>query len=187
MSARHSRVRSTQPLSRRQRRVRTIVAILLLIAIVVELKLYVVPTSNKPRHADAVVVLGGHAYQTRIHEGNAIARRFGGAVLVVSTPAGQVCEAKPAGALAIICFRPDPSTTQGEAREAAKLATQYGWQSIIVVATGDQIWRARLRFQRCWSGTLRMVRAPSSLFLRLRTVPYETAATIKAEVLQRSC
>jgi hypothetical protein len=186
--ARHFRVRGSRaPRTKRQRRRRSIVVIFLVLAVVAETKLYVIPTSNQPRQADAVIVLGGHEYQTRIYDGNKIAGRFGGAVLVVSTPAGQVCEPKPPGALAIICFRPDPSTTQGEAREAAKLAKQYGWKSLTVVTTGDQIWRARLRFSRCWSGTLLMVRAPSSLLLRLKAVPYETAATVKAEVLQRSC
>lgn len=166
---------------------RSIIALLLLVAVVGEIKLYVVPTSNTPRHTDAVFVLGGHAYQARIHEGNKIARSFGDSVLVISTPANGLCEHKPAGVSAIICFRADPSTTQGEAQEAAKLAKEYGWTSLTVVTTADQVWRARLRFSRCWSGTLLMVRSPSSLLLRLRAVPYQTAATVKAEVLQRSC
>jgi uncharacterized SAM-binding protein YcdF (DUF218 family) len=173
--------------SRRWRLARSVITLLLVVAVVVEMRLYVVPHSDPRGPSDAVVVLGGHTYDARLHSADALVRKYPGAVLVVSTPGARPCPAKPTGATQIICFRPDPSTTQGEAEEAAKLAKQYGWKSMTIVTTGDQIWRARLRFSRCWSGTLRMVRAPSSLSLRLETVPYETAATVKAEVLQRSC
>ena len=159
----------------------------LLVAVVVEMRLYVVPHSDSGAASDAVVVLGGPTYDARLHSANALVTKYPGAVLVVSTPGAAQCPPKPTGATQVICFRPDPSTTQGEAEAAAKLANQYGWKSMTIVTTGDQIWRARLRFSRCWSGTLLMVRAPSSLLLRLKTVPYETAATVKAEVFQRSC
>ena len=158
-----------------------------LLAAVVEMRLYVVPHSDPRASSDAVVVLGGHSYDARVHSGYALVRKYPGAVLVVSVPSTRPCPPKPKGATQVICFRPDPNTTQGEAEATAKLAKQYGWKSMTIVTTGDQIWRARLRFSRCWSGTLLMVRAPSSLLRRLKTVPYETAATVKAEVLQRSC
>ncbi len=114
-------------------------------------------------------------------------REYPGAVEVVSTPGRQRCPHPYPGASDIICFRPDPTTTQGEARATAALAAQYGWKHITVVTTADQVWRARLRFSRCWSGDLSVVRAPTSIVSRLFSAPYETAATIKAEVFQRSC
>jgi uncharacterized SAM-binding protein YcdF (DUF218 family) len=174
-------------MSHRRRFVQSLVALVLLVAVAVEVRLFVVPASDHGGPTDAVVVLGGPTYPARLRAANALVQRYPGAVLVVSTPVGSSCPPKPADASAIICFHAYPSTTQGEARGAANLAVQNGWTSMTVVTTGDQIWRARLRFSRCWSGDLHMVQAPSGLLLRLTTVPYETAATIKAEVLERSC
>jgi hypothetical protein len=156
---------------------------------VVEVRLFFVPTSDRPGPTDAVVVLGGPTYLTRLHAADRlIADNSPGAVEAVSTPNGLPCPTYHAPqASALICFSPDPSTTQGEARAVAKLAAQYGWTSITVVTTADQVWRARLRFSRCWSGDLRVVQAPTTIVTRLLSAPYETAATIKAEVFQRRC
>ncbi len=175
------------PRSVRRRWLNIVVAVLVVAAALIEIRLYVVPASDGARPADAVVVLGGQAYQARLRTADAMLKTYPGSVVVVSIPGGIACPAQPPGASAILCFSPNPSTTQGEARTAAKLATKYGWKSIEVVTTADQIWRARLRFSRCWSGNISMVRSDSSIYLRLRAVPYETAATIKAETLQRGC
>jgi hypothetical protein len=175
------------PRSVRQRWFNIVVAVLVVVAAIVETRLYVVPASDGARPADAVVVLGGQAYEARLRTADAMLKKYPGSVVVVSIPGGITCPPQPPGATAILCFSPNPSTTQGEARTAAKLAAKYGWKSMEVVTTADQVWRARLRFSRCWSGDLRMVRSDSSIYLRLRAVPYETAATIKAETLQRGC
>ncbi len=175
------------PRSRRQRWFNIVAALVILAAAVVEVRLYVVPASDGARPADAVVVLGGVEYQARLRTADAMLAKYPGSVVVVSIPGGISCPPQPAGASAILCFSPNPSTTQGEARTAAKLAAKYGWKTMEVVTTADQVWRARLRFSRCWSGDLTVVRSNSSIGSRLRAVPYETAATVKAETLQRGC
>lgn len=175
------------PRSPRRRWLNIVVALLIVAAAVVEVRLYVVPASDGARPADAVVVLGGQEYKARLQTADVMLKKFPGSVVVVSIPGGIACPAQPPGASAILCFSPNPSTTQGEARTASKLAAKYGWKSIEVVTTADQVWRARLRFSRCWSGDLTMVRSDSSISSRMRAVPYETAATIKAETLQRGC
>jgi hypothetical protein len=174
--------------SRRRWIIALVVTVVYLVVGVAEVRLFVVPTSDRRGPADAVVVLGGETYITRLRAANWLIHQYPGAVEVVSTPLNVPCPNYHAPeASALICFRPDPSTTQGEARAVAKLAAQHGWKSITVVTTGDQVWRARLRFSRCWSGDLRVVRAPTSIVSRLLAAPYETAATIKAEVFQRGC
>jgi hypothetical protein len=175
------------PRSVRQRWFNIVVAVLVVVAAIVETRLYVVPASDGARPADAVVVLGGQAYEARLRTADAMLKKYPGSVVVVSIPGGITCPPQPPGATAILCFSPNPSTTQGEARTAAKLAAKYGWKSMEVVTTADQVWRARLRFSRCWSGDLSMVRSDSSIYLRVRAAAYETAATIKAETLQRGC
>jgi uncharacterized SAM-binding protein YcdF (DUF218 family) len=159
----------------------------LLIGAAVAGRLFVVPASNGPGPADAFVVLGGHTYIDRLRAAAQLADAYPDAVLVVSTPGDNPCPRYSRSTRQVICFRPDPSTTQGEARATAALAAQYGWHKITVVTTADQVWRARLRFSRCWAGDLQVVQAPTHLFTRLIGVPYEIAATVKAEVFQRSC
>jgi hypothetical protein len=175
------------PRSTRRRWLNIGVALLVVVAVVVEVRLYVVPASDGAKPTDAVVVLGGQEYQARLRTADVILTKFPGSVVVVSIPGDIACPPQPPGASAILCFSPNPSTTQGEARMASKLATKYGWKSIEVVTTADQVWRAKLRFSRCWSGDLTVVRSNSSIYSRMRAVPYETAATIKAETLQRGC
>ncbi|HEY3924905.1 MAG TPA: hypothetical protein VGL75_10115 [Acidothermaceae bacterium] len=163
------------------------VAVLVVIAAVVEIRLYVVPASDSAGPADAVVVLGGQEYKARLATADVMLAKFPGSVVVVSIPGNITCPPQPPGASAILCFSPNPSTTQGEAQMASKLAAKYGWKTMEVVTTADQVWRARLRFSRCWAGNLTVVRSNSSIYSRMRAVPYETAATIKAETLQRGC
>jgi uncharacterized SAM-binding protein YcdF (DUF218 family) len=164
-----------------------VLAAVLLITAVVVVRLFVIPTSNKAHSSDAVVVLGGATFMDRLYAAYKLLDRFPGAVLVVSIPGTNFCPRKGPSASRVVCFRPDPSTTQGEARAAARLAEQNGWTSMTVVTTTDQVWRARLRFSRCWAGQLRVVQAPTSLYVRLKTLPYEMAASVKAEVVQRGC
>ena len=54
----------------------------------------------------------------------------------------------------MICFVPNPGTTQGEARATAKLAREHKWRQIIVVSGTPQTTRARIRFDRCTHRTL---------------------------------
>ena len=68
--------------------------------------------------------------------------------------AGHVGPAK------VICFKPNPPTTQGEAEDASRIARNYGWTSMVLVTTEDQVWRAHLRFQRCFCGQIDDVAAP---------------------------
>lgn len=175
------------PMKTRHRIVATAVALVLVAIAVFEIRFFVVPTSNRRGPTDAVVVLGGGTFIDRLRAAGTLLHEYPGAVEVVSTPGRLGCPHPYPGAAGIICFRPDPATTQGEARATAALAAQYGWKHITVVTTADQVWRARLRFSRCWSGDLSVVRAPTSIVTRLFSTPYETAATIKAEVFQRGC
>jgi uncharacterized SAM-binding protein YcdF (DUF218 family) len=163
------------------------VAAVLVAIVAVEVRLFVVPHSDRPGPSDAVVVLGGETYQARLEAADALLQQYPGSVLVASISGGHTCPDRPPTASAVICFRPNPLTTQGEARETAKLAAQHGWKSVTVVTTAEQVWRARLRFTRCWSGQLHVLQAPTGIEVRLRLTPYESAASIKAEVFQRGC
>ena len=140
-----------------------------------------------PARVDAIVVLGGPG--DRLGKGLELAHQGRAPVLVISEglliplplcrPQGQ--------ALKVICFQPEPGTTQGEAEFAGRLAKQYRWRSIVLVTTPDQDTRARIRFGRCFDGSIYVVTTPLPASQWIYHIAYQWAASFKAVVLQRNC
>lgn len=160
------------------------------------LYLFVFPHRDRPAHASAIVVLGGDARQRL-----PLALKLAGAgvapVLVVSdgagsdwAPARALC-AHPGGhAFKVVCFRPDPFSTRGEARRLARMAAAHGWRSLLVVTSTYHVYRARMLFQRCLKGRhLRLYvegTRSSRLWLPLNAAA-ETVKLVLAETLRRGC
>ena len=159
------------------------VVLVLVLFLVGTLTLFVYPAQNKPRRVDAIVSLAG--YGKRLNAAVQLARQGYAPNLAVSDP-NTGCPPAIRG-VRIICFYPHPATTQGEARQAAALAKQYGWTSLMVVTTPDQITRARVRFQRCTNVDIAYVGTDLPLSRWPYAIAYEWAALGKALVLQRSC
>ena len=65
------------------------------------------------------------------------------------------------------------------------LAEDEGWESVVVVASTDQITRARRLIERCWGGEVQMIGPGHQQAWPLRAV-YEWGAAIKA-TLVRGC
>lgn len=158
--------------------------------IVSTLRLFVFPALDSPSKADAIVALGG--VDGGLDRALTLSRAGYAPTLVVSvsvsTPDSWCPSAAEAGAgVRVICFRPEPFTTQGEGREIRLLAGRDGWRKVIVVARRTQATRARLRVDRCFHGDVQL-EAPS---MPARSLPYNIAyewgALVKALVLQRSC
>jgi uncharacterized SAM-binding protein YcdF (DUF218 family) len=150
--------------------------------------LFVFPTMGAPARVDAIVVLGGSG--DRLGLGLTLAREGRAPYLVLSMglpwlPPG-VCT-QHVGPAKVICFHPNPDTTQGEAEGASRIAEEHGWSSLLLVTTRDQVWRAHLRFQRCYSGKIYGIGAPVPWSGWPYAIFYQWAGTIKAEVTQRSC
>jgi uncharacterized SAM-binding protein YcdF (DUF218 family) len=150
--------------------------------------LFVFPTMGAPARVNAIVVLGGSG--DRLDLGMQLAREDRAPYLVVSLglpwlPPG-LC-AQDVGQAKVICFQPNPDTTQGEAEGAAAIAKRYGWSSLLLVTTRDQVWRAHLRFQRCYSGKIYGLASSVPLSQWPFAIVYQWAGTIKAEIFQRSC
>lgn len=165
-------------------------AVLAGLAAVAGYPVFVEPQVDKPRPADAILVVGGDAPQTRYREGLALARQGFAPHLLLSNPAGQVDEycGSDGPGFSVECFAPDPGTTQGEARELGRLARERGWQTVIVVTYKPHVSRARYVMSQCFSGELVMVGVPTRL-----SVPYwawmyvyQGAGFVKAFV-QRGC
>lgn len=154
-----------------------------LVVLIASLPLFVFPSPDKPRRADAIFVLGGPGH--RVATGLRLARRGLAPTLVISS--GGECTWKPPPGVRLICFRPNPFTTQGEARYAAELSRRNHWSSLIVVAGTSQLTRARLRFERCTKVHIAYVGTEPRLVSWPYQIAYEWGAVAKALLWQRSC
>jgi uncharacterized SAM-binding protein YcdF (DUF218 family) len=150
-------------------------------------RLFVWPTTGMPARVDAIVVPGGPG--NRIATAITLAKR-GRAHYLVLSEGGYVpprlCGAR-VGTATVLCFMPDPDTTQGEAEATARLAQKYGFHSIVLVTTPDQTWRAELRFGRCYRGSIYAVTTPLPMHMWPLMISYQWAKSLKAEIVNRSC
>jgi hypothetical protein len=118
-----------------------------------------------------------------------LAREHRAPMLVVSQGwegYGGPCPRKIPG-VTLICFDPSPGTTRGEAEAIGRLARQYRWGSVVLVATRSQDTRARMIVKRCFAGSTYVVTAPQPLSSWPYQVVYAWGALVKALVKYRSC
>ena len=108
------------------------------------------------QRADAVVVLSGE-HDGREDYGISLARSVQASTVVISNSYGpgdpvmqRVCNASGDG-IEVICLRPFPATTRGEAIMMRQLADKRSWSKIIVVSWRYHLPRARLVFRQCFS------------------------------------
>jgi uncharacterized SAM-binding protein YcdF (DUF218 family) len=126
--------------------------------------LFILYDGDQAAKADAVMVLAGE--KRRLSVALDLVERGVAPVLVISdgldprwTRANRLCRfGDPAR---IVCVRPEPYSTRGEARLAARLAQERRWDSLVVVTSRFHLFRARLLFERCFRGRLDVVGAPN--------------------------
>jgi uncharacterized SAM-binding protein YcdF (DUF218 family) len=157
-------------------------------------RLFIFPVSGMPAHVDAIVMMAGPG--DRFRTALRLAAQHRAPVLAISSgnrgPSGAggtfsgPCAPQIPG-VRVICFNPNPDTTQGEAEYAARLARQYHWHSVALVTITPQDSRARLRMERCFSGHVYVMTAPTSARYWPYELAYEWAATVKALTINRSC
>lgn len=115
-------------------------------------------TDDAASHVDAVVVLGGE-HDGRENYGVALAQHGIASTVVLSNPypasdalMRRMCLGR-SSAIEVICLRPEPSTTRGEAIMTRRLAKERSWRKILVVSWRYHLPRAGLIFRQCLSGT----------------------------------
>jgi uncharacterized SAM-binding protein YcdF (DUF218 family) len=88
-----------------------------------------------------------------------------------------------------ICFRADPFTTRGEARDVARIAARHGWRHLLLVTSTYHVTRARLLYGRCFRGRIDVVGAPyrSGLGASLGAALHEWGGFVDAHVFARNC
>nr|WP_131765274.1 YdcF family protein [Candidatus Protofrankia californiensis] len=148
-------------------------------------RLFVWPVRDIPEPVDAIVMYAGSP--GRLAKAVDLARAGYAPVLAVSTPFGaDPCPVALPG-VQVICFRPNPLTTQGEARMTAELAARHGWRSVLIVVGTSQDTRARIRVKRCYEGRALFVTVSPRLRSWPYAISYEWAAMVKALTIQRGC
>lgn len=115
------------------------------------------PTVDEPEPVDAVFVIGP-PWPERVAAGVALIEAGYADTLIVSVDteddftADEISVCHDPTDFEVICLTPEPFTTQGEARDLARLAAQNGWDSAIVVTMIPHITRASVYFDRCTGG-----------------------------------
>ena len=141
-----------------------------------------------PRGADAVVVLsGGRGH--RLAEGRRLIREGISKTLVISDglapgwdEANGLCRTHRA-----VCFKPDPYSTQGEARWVAREAARRGWDSVVVVTSTYHVRRTRMIMRRCYHGELAVDGADPPLENRIIGIAWEWPKSLYYLTLKRGC
>jgi uncharacterized SAM-binding protein YcdF (DUF218 family) len=136
-----------------------IVAVLVALLLALSISGYLVftgATADELQPADAIVVLGGE-HDGREDYGLSLAQAGWAKTVVLSNPWNpgdqvmkRVCGTS-GGGIEVICRRPDPPTTRGEAAFVRQLAKQRSWTKVIVVSWRYHLPRARLIFRQCFS------------------------------------
>ena len=156
---------------------------------VASVPLFILYDDDHVAKADAVMVLAGD--RRRLPIALDLVERGVAPILVISdgldprwTQANRLCRfGDPAR---IVCLRPDPYSTRGEARLAARLARERGWDSLVVVSSRFHLFRARTLFERCFHGRLDLVGAPNPK-LRLPLAIVLEWAKLGVATVRRSC
>lgn len=135
------------------------------------------PTVDEPLpQADALLVLG--PVDHKLDEAVQLMQRDAATTLVVSDQDqrdGESGECRPEvlehlgdkewipdDDHPVLCFRPIPVTTQGEAMGLRALGQSHGWDSVNVLAYPEHVSRARLLVDRCWTDEVAYLAAPGS-------------------------
>ena len=173
--------------SRAWRRALAVLAVIVVTFCAVTARLFVWPAQGMPARVSAIVMLAGPG--DRLPVALDLARQHRAPVLVVSRGNqgyGGPCPS-PVPGVKLICFEPNPATTQGEAKALGQMARQFHWRSVVLVTTRTQDTRARIITERCFGGSTYVVTAPLPLSEWPYEITYGWGALFKAVFVVRSC
>lgn len=144
------------------------------------------PDVDPYQDVDAVFILGPAEY--RLGLGRELAALYASDALIVTVTVDETtgavyeknfCDPQP---IEVICVRPDPYTTQGEAIELARLVDERGWDTVAVLTGRPHVSRARLWMERYVQAEVLMweTELDRSWTSWLDSFVYQSAALVKA-------
>lgn len=142
--------------------------------------------------ADAIVVLGGE-HDGREAYGVDLAKRGYADTVLLSNPywSGDKVMKKACAAstpeVEVVCFKPQPGTTRGEAVFTQQMAERFGWDHVIVISWRYHLLRARFVFSECFTGKVTMTGVPRAYDFSLAkwesVYAYQVVGFVKAAVV----
>jgi uncharacterized SAM-binding protein YcdF (DUF218 family) len=168
------------------RRLLVVAGALLAVWLAVAIALFVVHHDDEPIRADAVVVLQGS--DTRLPVGYRLVEEGYAPLLIVSRGSRlklerRVCSGRTP--VRAVCFQ--ATSTRGEARTVAKLARERNLRRLDVVTSEFHVLRARIVFERCYDGELRLVGSANPTWRMPWILVTETAKLAYHLVVARDC
>ena len=161
----------------------------IVVFIAVSLYLFVWPRTDTPARADAIVVFGGRTQPERLALAVRLMNERVAPVLVITAPPEEGVACGEDARFEVVCVEPDPFTTRGDARAAAKLAGQRGWRSLVLVTSTWHVRRARMLLERCYGGRVEAVGArPEDTWTEVADdVAHEWGGLLYAAIVARDC
>jgi uncharacterized SAM-binding protein YcdF (DUF218 family) len=172
---------------------RVVVAVLVVVALVAAglafaVHLVLAPTvGSVPDRADAIVVFAGE--RARVDLALELAAEGRADTVVLSNGAASRETSALCGQTApvtVICQRPEPLDTRGEARMFAEIARDHGWHDLIAVTGNYHVSRARLLLERCWTGGTSFAAVPWP-HIGLSPLLHEVGGLAQAATVARAC
>src|SRR5262249_915134 len=100
--------------------------------------------------------------------------------------ANRLCEGR--ATFKVICFKPEPYSTQGEAEEIGRLVKQHHWKRVVVVTSRFHVTRPRMLVKRCVKDAdVDAGGARGPRFEWPRDMVLEWAKLFNAETFKRGC
>ena len=164
----------------------------LVAVLVCPLSLLVFPSQRPVVRADVVFVIGPPDGWRVDWAKQLVDDRLADAMMI-SVPdvkGWELCEAGSYGGVPVLCERPDPFTTQGEARWLRDMMAQHGWGSATVITVTPHVSRTRLYFERCIPAGVNVVGRSTGLDSAgdwLRQYRYQLGAMLKAVFITVTC
>lgn len=159
--------------------------------VLISTQVFVFPSTSAPHQADAVFLFAGGRGE-RLDRALSLMEEGIASTLVISHgedwPEGRrLCEEETR--FEVVCFRPEPDTTRGEAQYVGRLAAERDWDRVVVVTSTYHVARSRILTERCASAEVEMVGANPRLDPphALRVVVREWVGMIDILALDRAC
>ena len=151
------------------------------------LRFIVYPSTDQPRHVDAIVSFNGSNEGTREADAVSLAEK-GYAPVLLFSQGGAVADTTcpKVSRVSVVCFVDLTGHTRGEAEWVGRYAQRHHWHSLLLVPGRGQATRARLLTERCFSGQLVVVPADESR-PPLSQVTHEWGGLFDALVIHRGC
>ena len=152
---------------------------------------FVGPQTGRPVRADAVIVLSGDHGERLAKAMELLDQGVTSTLVLAGTPDSQrtieLC--REAQRFEVVCLRPMPDNTRGEAQAAALLAGDRGWKHVVVSTSTFHVTRSALLFRRCMDAEVSMVGGdpPYAGRRMARVIVREWLAVGQALTFARTC